>query len=726
VHPFSSRVASILGTLITLGLGAACGSDAAVERKPAAHIAIVIGPAGSKSSTLRPVYEWAIGAINEAGGAGGRRFEARYIELDGALAAAEAQTALAAELIGDPDLVAVAGSFSFAMAPALVAAHIPYITPESGDDDIFRAFHTGGYVWRTVESDSTMLWFLLAEARGRGLKEQQDDTSVALLTGTDSYGQTFFDWYGFHATELGLTAMEPVQYDQDKGSCERPIEQLLAVGTPDYLVAVPGGRDPVAQSACMVRTMKARAPATKVLFADSAHVPAVIEALGADAEGMSGYNTAPDPNGGFPEAFTRKTGFPTAPEHAANALDAMALLAYGLEKAGGQGRAALDAGMRAVVDGRGAAMRWDSFSETLAAIRRGETPDLAGASGPLTFDREVYTDPTATYFDRWVVEHGAFAITHHVTTESEAGPNVHSQAAVARGLKALKGDSLDGTGGTPDLLPLHDNWALVVATSGTWANYRHQADALAQYQALKANGFDDDHIVLVTADDLAGAHENLMPGQIINAADGSDVYAGARADYKGPSLDPTQLMTVLSGGADPALPAVLHSRADDNVYVYLVGHGGPQGPYLGVDERPSVGGDLDHVISPLLLASTVGRMKANGQFRRMLIAVDACHAGVLGPALQAQGVSDVILFAAAAAPENSFSANYSARLGVWTADQFSYRLLEHVRQPALSIHVLYDKLYGDVTASHVQSANADRFGPTATISFSEFVTRRAP
>ncbi|HXI56484.1 MAG TPA: ABC transporter substrate-binding protein, partial [Polyangia bacterium] len=467
---------------LTTALAALAGGAvacAAPADKPAAHIGIVIGPAGTQSAALRPVYDWAIAAVNKAGGAGGRQLEAKYFEMTDALAASTtSQETLAAQMLGDPDLVAVAGLFSFAMAPKFVVAKVPYITPETADDDVFRAFHDGGYVWRTLESDSTMLWFMLAEAKGRGDKSQLPHTTVGLLTSKDSYGSTFFDWYGFHATELGLTALSPVQYDQSQETCEAYVDALLDQGVPDFLIAVPSGPDPVAQATCMVRTLKARGAPSTVLLSDSVHVPGLITALGADAEGLSGYSAAPDPTAGFSEAFTNFTHVAQPPEHAANALDAIALLAYGLEKTGGVGRQALDAGMRAIVDGQGTKTGWQDFKQALSLIHAGQSPDVSGASGPLVFDHEVYTDPTSTFFDRWAVENGAFTITHHVTTESEGSPNVFSQSAVARGLKALQGDKLADGGGTADLPPLHDNWALVIATSATWQNYRHQADAL--------------------------------------------------------------------------------------------------------------------------------------------------------------------------------------------------------------------------------------------------------
>lgn len=51
--------------------------------------------------------------------------------------------------------------------------------------------------------------------------------------------------------------------------------------------------------------------------------------------------------------------------------------------------------------------------------------------------------------------------------------------------------------------PREESYALIVAASSGWENYRHQAGAYLMYQMLKSNGLDDDHILLVSEDDIA-------------------------------------------------------------------------------------------------------------------------------------------------------------------------------------------------------------------------------
>ena len=47
------------------------------------------------------------------------------------------------------------------------------------------------------------------------------------------------------------------------------------------------------------------------------------------------------------------------------------------------------------------------------------------------------------------------------------------------------------------------NWALLVAGSNGWYNYRHQADVCHAYQILHNHGIPDSNIVVMMYDDIA-------------------------------------------------------------------------------------------------------------------------------------------------------------------------------------------------------------------------------
>merc|ERR1711871_1282855 len=97
-----------------------------------------------------------------------------------------------------------------------------------------------------------------------------------------------------------------------------------------------------------------------------------------------------------------------------------------------------------------------------------------------------------------------------------------------------------------------DNWAVIIAGSSSYANYRHQADACHAYQIVKKNGIPEDRIILFLHDDIANARNNPFPGQVFNAptsrgTPGVDVYDGCRPDYTGKDVNKQNFLAALTG-----------------------------------------------------------------------------------------------------------------------------------------------------------------------------------
>ncbi|RRT71782.1 hypothetical protein B296_00023313 [Ensete ventricosum] len=69
-------------------------------------------------------------------------------------------------------------------------------------------------------------------------------------------------------------------------------------------------------------------------------------------------------------------------------------------------------------------------------------------------------------------------------------------------------------------------WALLVAGSSGYGNYRHQADVCHAYQLLRRGGLREENIVVMMHDDIAHNPLNPRQGVIINHPQGQDVYAG--------------------------------------------------------------------------------------------------------------------------------------------------------------------------------------------------------
>ena len=59
--------------------------------------------------------------------------------------------------------------------------------------------------------------------------------------------------------------------------------------------------------------------------------------------------------------------------------------------------------------------------------------------------------------------------------------------------------------------PWEHHWAVIVAGSNGYGNYRHQADACHAYQIAKRKGIPERQIILFMYDDIAHSEENPIP-----------------------------------------------------------------------------------------------------------------------------------------------------------------------------------------------------------------------
>lgn len=130
-------------------------------------------------------------------------------------------------------------------------------------------------------------------------------------------------------------------------------------------------------------------------------------------------------------------------------------------------------------------------------------------------------------------------------------------------------------------LAVADDWAVIVAGSNSYGNYRHQADACHAYQIVHKFGIPDSRVIMMYYNDIAHNVENPYKGKIFNkptpaGTPGEDVYAGCPLQYTGRNVTVEKFIAVLTGDEAVAkgLP-VLKSTASDRVFVNFVDHGGP-------------------------------------------------------------------------------------------------------------------------------------------------------
>ncbi|KAL5216444.1 hypothetical protein ABZP36_007845 [Zizania latifolia] len=163
-------------------------------------------------------------------------------------------------------------------------------------------------------------------------------------------------------------------------------------------------------------------------------------------------------------------------------------------------------------------------------------------------------------------------------------------------------------------------WAVLVAGSSGYMNYRHQADVCHAYQILRKGGVKEENIVVFMYDDIAHNTYNPRPGIIINNPKGKDVYAGVPKDYTGPHVTAENFYAVLLGNKSAITGGsmkVIDSKPEDHIFIYYSDHGGPG--VLGMPNMPFLyAGDFIKALQ---------KKHASNSYSKMVIYVESCESG---------------------------------------------------------------------------------------------------
>jgi legumain len=220
------------------------------------------------------------------------------------------------------------------------------------------------------------------------------------------------------------------------------------------------------------------------------------------------------------------------------------------------------------------------------------------------------------------------------------------------------------------------HWAVLVAGSNGFWNYRHQSDIFHAYHILVDNGVPKDQIIVFAYDDIANDQENPIKGKVFNKPDpkgpGKDVYAGVKIDYKGGDVTPENFLNVLNGKEmSVGSKRTLKSTSADRVFIYFSDHGAtgliafPNGELYAND-----------------LNKTLKSMHDNKQYKELVFYLEACESGsmfnkILPP--------DTLVYTTTAAnPDQSSWATYCSpddvvngvSIGSCLGDEYSVNWLE--------------------------------------------------
>lgn len=195
-----------------------------------------------------------------------------------------------------------------------------------------------------------------------------------------------------------------------------------------------------------------------------------------------------------------------------------------------------------------------------------------------------------------------------------------------------------------------DHWAVIMAGSNTYSNYRHQADSHHAVKIMLDNGIPRDQIIHLAYDDIASSRYNPFPGQLFNkptaaGVEGVNVYDQSEIDYSGKAVNKENFLNVLKG-IDTGAGPVLKSDENSKVFVYFVDHGG-----AGLICTPN--GSSDWIYADEL-DSTLQTMKDTGMFKELTFYLEACESGSMFPNLNAD--ENIYALTASNATQSSWGA----------------------------------------------------------------------
>ncbi|KAH7962126.1 hypothetical protein HPB52_014532 [Rhipicephalus sanguineus] len=236
-------------------------------------------------------------------------------------------------------------------------------------------------------------------------------------------------------------------------------------------------------------------------------------------------------------------------------------------------------------------------------------------------------------------------------------------------------------------------WALLVAGSNGYYNYRHQADICHAYHVLHNHGIPDERIVVMMYDDIANSTENPTPGVIINHPKGKDVYQGVPKDYTGDLVTPQNFLDILEGKkVKGGSGKVIASGPNDHIFVNFADHGAP-----GLIAFPN---DELHARQ---FMKVIKRMNKQKKFAKMTIYIEACESGSMFDGLLPENVN-VYATTAANPDESSYACYWDDKRQTYLGDVYSVNWMEDSDKEDLHTETLIDQfklVRKETNTSHV-------------------------
>jgi len=563
------------------------------------------------------------------------------------------------------------------------------ITGTVSSELVMRKYAQKKFLWCLAENDISQCEVLLSRAA------QKQAKTVSLLTSDNEYGTTFWDWFSFQAKELGLEVKRMEKYTD--ADVSEKMQSLMADDV-DCLICVAYDQHITRRMNDVRIHTHGRQPF--LLFSDAAALTSPDESL----EGLEGIVRTYDPGSGF--HINYQVRYEMEPQYgSAQYYDAAILAGLGILEADLEGETNINDAICRIVDGEGTAICCNTAENTARIVSQiidRKYPKVTGGSGSLRFDKTNYTNVLHSVYSHWIIYNGKYLTLEYTTSDDN---NRTSSVTASWNWKATDMQNFSETG-TFTYPPQTDSYALIIAGSSGWSNYRHQADALEMYQLLKNNGMDDEHILLIAEDDIAWNEMNPFPGNIYTSPGGANVYEAVKVDYRLSGLEFADLYDLLTGGEGEK---GLSLESTDNLFIYWCGHGSPTGPLW-----------FESIIPAKEIAAMFNRLSEEKRFRKVFFAIETCFSGQIG--LQCQDIPGLLCLTAANELETSKVSRFSTEMNIWMSNSFSDALISQLSAgQEMNVYKLYNTIYNRTMGSHVSVYNASSFDNLYNATIREFL-----
>ncbi|CAD5234020.1 unnamed protein product [Bursaphelenchus xylophilus] len=254
-------------------------------------------------------------------------------------------------------------------------------------------------------------------------------------------------------------------------------------------------------------------------------------------------------------------------------------------------------------------------------------------------------------------------------------------------------------------------WAVLVAGSCGFENYRHQADVLHAYHILRERGVPSQNIITMVCNDIANDTNNPYEGMVFNEPNGPNLLEDAKMDYQGKDVSPQTFMEIIWGNATGP---VLNSTENDRVFIYYAGHGENQTLSFQVDNP------LDQLNANHIKA-LFEFMYQKKMYKRLVFYVEACHSGSLFSEDYAKD-KNIYAVTAASAETTSFSANCiklpdrgisSEYSELCLGDEFSSNWMAFAEEAEPTVNTLLDQY--QFSRKNTLRSQVQQFGDTSFV-----------